>query len=209
MGNLSSAKSFLDPRQVSYLIFYVTNRCNFRCKFCFYYAEIEKGRKPNELSLDEIDQFSRQLGPLLQLSLTGGEPFLRKDFAELTDIFIRNCDPRYITIPTNASLTDRMARFLEDVLPQLGQAVFLDDRVLWADRGSWPASVDRFSSDLLRPEAISDPFIRRFTLAAMSCPVPVVLGGHSLVSGGLRVLIDAAWASSRADIERPLTRDGD
>ncbi|MDA1131778.1 MAG: radical SAM protein [Proteobacteria bacterium] len=118
MGNLSSAKSFLDPRQVSYLIFYVTNRCNFRCKFCFYYAEIEKGRKPNELSLDEIDRFSRQLGPLLQLSLTGGEPFLRKDLAELTHIFIRNCDPRYITIPTNASLTDRMVRFLEDVLPQ-------------------------------------------------------------------------------------------
>ena len=50
-----TAKSFLDPRQVGYLIFYVTNRCNFRCKFCFYYAEIEKGRKPNELTLDEIN----------------------------------------------------------------------------------------------------------------------------------------------------------
>ena len=119
MGSyLESLRSFLDPRQVGYLIFYVTNRCNFRCKFCFYYAEIEKGRKPNELSLDEIDQLTRKLGPLLQLSLTGGEPFLRKDLDEITHMFVENCGARYITIPTNASLTDRMVRFLEEVLPR-------------------------------------------------------------------------------------------
>jgi len=88
---LESLRSFLDPRQVGYLIFYVTNRCNFRCEFCFYYAEIEKGRKPNELSLDEIDQLTRKLGPLLQLSLTGGEPFLRKDLDEITHMFVENC----------------------------------------------------------------------------------------------------------------------
>ena len=114
---LQTFKSFADPRQVGYLIFYVTNRCNFRCKFCFYYAEIEKGRKPNELTLDEIDVFTRKLGPLLQLSLTGGEPFLRKDFDKVTNLFIENCSARYITIPTNASLTDRMVKFLEKVLP--------------------------------------------------------------------------------------------
>ncbi len=119
MGNYrQSLRSFIDPRQVGYLIFYVTNRCNFRCEFCFYYAEIEKGRKLNELSLDEIDRFTRSLGPLLQLSLTGGEPFLREDFAELTHLFVENCAARYITIPTNASLTDRMVRFLEEVLPR-------------------------------------------------------------------------------------------
>ncbi len=116
--HLSSIRSFLDPRQVGYLIFYVTNRCNFRCEFCFYYAEIEKGRKPNELTLEEIEQLSRQIGPLLQLSLTGGEPFVRKDFAELTHLLVGNCAVRYLTIPTNASLTDRMVRFLEDVLPR-------------------------------------------------------------------------------------------
>jgi radical SAM protein with 4Fe4S-binding SPASM domain len=116
--NLSSLRSFFHPRQVGYLIFYVTNRCNFRCEFCFYYAEIAKKRKPNELTLDEIDRLSRQIGPLLQLSLTGGEPFVRKDFAEIAHLFIDNCAVRYLTIPTNASLTDRMVRFLEDVLPR-------------------------------------------------------------------------------------------
>jgi hypothetical protein len=97
-----------------------------------------------------------------------------------------------------------LERFFQDVVPELGQAAFLDDRVLWAHHGVWPASDDRFDSDLLRPERIVDPFVRRFTEAALLCPVPVVLGGHSLVSGGLCVLVEAAWAHGGVDIQRPL-----
>lgn len=118
LRNISkSVKSFVDPNQVGYLIFYVTNRCNFRCEFCFYYAEIEKGRKTEELTLAEVAQMTEKMGPLLQLSLTGGEPFLRKDLAEVTRLFIDNCCARYITIPTNGSLTDKMVAYLEDILP--------------------------------------------------------------------------------------------
>jgi hypothetical protein len=95
-------------------------------------------------------------------------------------------------------------RFFREVIPQLGQAVFLDDRVLWAHYQTWPVASDRFNSDLFRPRAISDPFVRRFTEAAISCPVPVVLGGHSLVSGGLRVLVEAAWSRSGLDFQRPI-----
>ena len=92
--------------------------------------------------------------------------------------------------------------FFADVIPQFGQAAFLDDRVLWAHLKLWPPTRDRFSSDLLRPAAIVDPFIREFTEAAMSCPIPVVLGGHSLVSGGLYVLVETAWARSGLDMPR-------
>ena len=113
-----SLRSYADPTKVGYLIFYATNRCNFRCKFCFYYAEIEQGRKPDELTLEEIEKLSKSIGPLLQLSLTGGEPFLRKDMAELTQHFINNCAVRYLSIPTNASLTDRMVAYLKKVLPR-------------------------------------------------------------------------------------------
>ncbi|MEC7488376.1 MAG: radical SAM protein [Pseudomonadota bacterium] len=105
------------PSRVGFVILYVTNQCNFRCDFCFYYAEIEKGRKANELTLDEIDKIARSTGSLLQLSLTGGEPFLRKDFDEIVKIFVRHTGVKYITIPTNASMPDRMVRFLETVLP--------------------------------------------------------------------------------------------
>jgi hypothetical protein len=93
-------------------------------------------------------------------------------------------------------------RFFGEVIPQLGQAAFLDDRVLWAHCHVWPPASDRFHSDLYRVDAIADPFIRAFTEAAMSCPIPVVLGGHSLVAGGLYVLVEAAWARSGLDIPR-------
>ena len=95
-------------------------------------------------------------------------------------------------------------RFFRDVVPQLGQAAFLDDRVMWAHLRLWPSASDRFSSDLFQPEHITDPFVRRFTEAAASCPVPVLLGGHSLVTGGLYALVEAAWARSGTNIQRPI-----
>ena len=79
-------------------------------------------------------------------------------------------------------------------LAKMSQAAFLDSRVLFAHRRIWPAAADRFYSDLRQPEKISDPWVRRFTEAAIEAPIPVVLGGHSLVSGGLYALVEAAWA---------------
>ncbi|MBB28949.1 MAG: hypothetical protein CME25_08625 [Gemmatimonadetes bacterium] len=114
---MKSIESFLDPNQVGFLILYVTNRCNFRCDFCFYYAEIEKGRKVDELTFRELEKVSRKFGPLLQLSLTGGEPFIREDLAEIAGLFIENNHVRYLTIPTNAYMTTKMVQFLETVLP--------------------------------------------------------------------------------------------
>ncbi len=79
-------------------------------------------------------------------------------------------------------------------LAEMSQAVFLDSRVLFAHRQLWPSAADRFYSDLRQPEKISDPWVRRFTQAAIAAPIPIVLGGHSLVSGGLYALVEAAWA---------------
>lgn len=110
-------KTFTNPNQLGYIILYVTNVCNFRCNFCFYYAEIEKGRKPNELSLNEMDKISSSVGSLLQLSMTGGEPFIRKDLSEVTNIWVKNTGVRYITIPTNGWLTDKTVDYLEQALP--------------------------------------------------------------------------------------------
>lgn len=84
-------------------------------------------------------------------------------------------------------------RFFE-TLAQLGQVVFLDSRVIFVHLGVWPSASDRYNSDLRRPERIADPVVREFTSAAMASPVPVVLGGHSLVSGGLYALVEAALA---------------
>jgi hypothetical protein len=97
-----------------------------------------------------------------------------------------------------------LERFFGEVVPQLGDAAFLDDRVIWAHHKAWPDAEDRFSSDLMQAGSIADPFVRRFTEAAIACPVPVVLGGHSLVSGGLYVLVEAAWKRSGTELQPPV-----
>jgi hypothetical protein len=78
-------------------------------------------------------------------------------------------------------------------LGRLGNAAFIDSRVLFNHLGLNPSASDRFASDLLRADAIEEPIVREFTEAAADAPIPVVLGGHSLVSGGLWALADASW----------------
>jgi len=121
---IRNSYSIINPNQVSYMIFYVTNRCNFRCNFCFYSAEIEKGLKPNEMTVEEIRKFSTTIGPLAQLSMTGGETFIRKEFPEIAGIMVDATDARWVTIPTNASLTNKMVKFLEEILPRFPDTYF-------------------------------------------------------------------------------------
>jgi len=80
-----------------------------------------------------------------------------------------------------------------DELAELADAACIDTRPLLAHLGVRASRADRFWSDLGCPERIEDPFLREFSAAACSAPLPVVLGGHSLVSGGLMLLTEAAW----------------
>lgn len=84
-----------------YLIFFVSNRCNAKCKHCFYWENLNK---KDELSLAEIHAISSRLGTVQVLLLSGGEPFLRNDLFELVSIFIRNNRTKVVSIPTNALL---------------------------------------------------------------------------------------------------------
>lgn len=81
-------------------------------------------------------------------------------------------------------------------MAELGDGAVIDTRVIEAHLGIEPAREDRFQSDLLAWEEIREPFLRRFTKAAAEAPIPVLLGGHSLVSGGLMALNDVAWAEN-------------
>jgi hypothetical protein len=83
---------------------------------------------------------------------------------------------------------------LGTLLAELGDAALVDSRVLLAhrlggDERAWPIAEDRFASDLLLPERIADPWLRAVTAAARDAPIPVVLGGHSLVGPGLRLAL--------------------
>ena len=78
-------------------------------------------------------------------------------------------------------------------LGELADAACLDTRPLLAHLGVPASRADRFWSDLGRPEQVQEPFLREFTEAAREAPLPVLLGGHSLVAGGLMLLTEAAW----------------
>jgi len=82
---------------------------------------------------------------------------------------------------------------LFEALSALGSAVFLDSRVLFAHAHVDPSRPDRFHSDLGQWEQIEEPVVRDVTRAAAEAQVPVILGGHSLVSGGIMALVQAAW----------------
>ena len=79
-------------------------------------------------------------------------------------------------------------------LANMGQAAVVDTRVLLAhhfgaDEAAWPPAEDRFASDVLLPDRILEPWLRALTLAASQAPVPVLLGGHTLVGPALRLAI--------------------
>lgn len=80
-------------------------------------------------------------------------------------------------------------------LESICQAVFFDTRVAFANRGRRVSDWDRYHSDLGRVDKIQDPWVREFTEAALECRIPVLLGGHSIVSGGLWILADRAIAA--------------
>lgn len=74
-------------RDISYLRVSVTDRCDLRCSYC-----IPKGFKDfevpkNWLTFEEIERVVKTFAKLgtSHFRLTGGEPLLRKDFAELAN----------------------------------------------------------------------------------------------------------------------------
>jgi len=76
-------------------------------------------------------------------------------------------------------------------LGEMADAAIIDSRVLMAaNAGQFPNRADRFASDLLMIEAVGHGWLREFTRAAAECPIPVILGGHGVVAGGLYALVD-------------------
>ena len=108
-------KSVLKKNQLpSYFIFYPTSRCNLMCSHCFYHDSLNK--RMNELSLEEIDAFTKTMDPLLNLVLTGGEPYLRHDLDQIARIFYENTRTPIITIPSNGWYLDKMSEQIRNMM---------------------------------------------------------------------------------------------
>jgi hypothetical protein len=80
---------------------------------------------------------------------------------------------------------------------RLADGAIIDTRVLLAhrcgaDERHWPRAEDRFASDVLAAEGIMDPWLRALTASASNASIPILLGGHTLVGPGVRLLFGRA-----------------
>ncbi len=109
-----------------YVTFFVTNKCNAKCNHCFYWKNLNTHL--DELGLDEIEKISRSMGNFLFLILTGGEPFIRKDLADIAKIFYINNNVRKMNIMTNGILTNRILNTIKNInikCPELYVTLFI------------------------------------------------------------------------------------
>ena len=84
----------------------VTNRCNAHCKTCNIWRiyEEQPSLRESELSAEEFARIFANIGKCAYwFTISGGEPFLRKDIGEIYDALVHHCSPNIITIPTNAT----------------------------------------------------------------------------------------------------------
>jgi MoaA/NifB/PqqE/SkfB family radical SAM enzyme len=101
--------AFIQPEVPADLLFYVTDRCNARCGHCFYRYAVDAPRGSDLFDLEQITRIATSLhAPLHSVTLTGGEPFLRDDLADICDIFVRINQAEMITLTTNGWLTRRI-----------------------------------------------------------------------------------------------------
>ena len=69
-------------RQITYLRLAITDRCNLRCQYCMPAQGIDIVDREELLTYKEMYRITRILSELgvNKVRLTGGEPFVRKDF---------------------------------------------------------------------------------------------------------------------------------
>jgi Fe-coproporphyrin III synthase len=94
------------PRLLTHI---VTFRCNARCVMCDSWRKEGDG----DMTVDQIESVYRQLPKLHAVRLTGGEPFVRTDFAQIAGLAERYLQPAFLHITSNGFLTERIVRFCE------------------------------------------------------------------------------------------------
>ncbi|MBT4804614.1 radical SAM protein [Candidatus Woesearchaeota archaeon] len=102
-----------NPKTPIQLIHFVTSKCNAKCKHCFFWSKLNS---KDELSLEEIDKFSKSLPDLIILNISGGEPFIRQDFAEIIKTYYRNTPVKEVAVPTNGTFTSKIVKDCIDIL---------------------------------------------------------------------------------------------
>lgn len=104
-------------RKISYLRLAVTDRCNLRCQYCMPSHGIDIVDRKDLLSYKEMYRITRVLSELgvNKVRLTGGEPFVRKDFVNFLESLSFNDKLDEINITTNGALISNHIGKLEEL----------------------------------------------------------------------------------------------
>ncbi|MCJ7772594.1 MAG: radical SAM protein, partial [Desulfobacterales bacterium] len=97
-------KGLVGPGSPINITFSVTNKCQSQCKTCNIWEIYKKHpeKREEELNLNEIEKIFSSIGHIYIFNTSGGEPFLRNDFAEIIELACKYLTPGIIHIPTNA-----------------------------------------------------------------------------------------------------------
>lgn len=104
-----------------FMIVFINSICNLTCDHCFYWQNLNQR---NDLTYDEFEKLSLELGDFENLNLSGGEPFINKEFGEICTLFIKNNNVKNIYVPTNGYFTDRTEKSLRKVLKNRSLRLF-------------------------------------------------------------------------------------
>ncbi len=117
-----TAKNYGQLPSPPFLVLFINSICNMKCEHCFYWRSLN-GK--DDLTKEELFDLSRSLGPIENLNLSGGEPFIRKEFAEICRQFIRHNGVRQIYVPTNGYFTDWTVEKISDTLQEPSLDLFV------------------------------------------------------------------------------------
>jgi len=89
----------------------VTDKCNFRCRYCMPAEGLEWLPRDEVLSFEEIARLVRVLAAMGvdEVRLTGGEPLVRRDVPTLVSFLAEIPGVRDLSLTTNGVLLDRLA----------------------------------------------------------------------------------------------------
>jgi cyclic pyranopterin phosphate synthase len=98
-------------REIKSLRVSVTDKCNFRCRYCMPAEGLEWLERDELLSFEEIERLARVLARMGvdEVRLTGGEPLVRRDLPTLVGMLAATPGVRDLSLTTNGVLLDRFA----------------------------------------------------------------------------------------------------
>src|SRR3954464_2558861 len=98
-------------REIRSLRVSVTDKCNFRCRYCMPAEGLEWLPRDEVLTFEEIERLVRLLAAMGvdEVRLTGGEPLVRRDLPLLVEKLARVPGVADLSLTTNGVLLDRLA----------------------------------------------------------------------------------------------------